>query len=248
MTPRRRIDEVRLAMMVMTRLPMGQLRDPAPTMAAARWAYPLCGLPVGLLGWAVFTVAQMVGLAPLVSALAGLAAMAAATGGLHQDGLADFVDGMGGRNRAHRLEIMRDSRIGSYGVIALIFVTGLSASALAEIPVSDWAGVLLIAVASRLAMLITLDRLPPARADGLGRLAAENGTSWTTAMPGIAAIVVLATLMGVTALPVLLAMAVAALFVAWRAKRLLGGQTGDVLGAVQLTAECAGWLALSAAL
>ncbi|MGP6085454.1 adenosylcobinamide-GDP ribazoletransferase [Antarctobacter jejuensis] len=248
MTLRRRMNEMRLAMMMMTRLPMGQLRVPVPTLAEARWAFPLCGLPVGLLGWAAFALAQSIGLAPLVAALAGLAAMATATGGLHQDGLADFVDGMGGRDRAHRLEIMRDSRIGSYGVIALIFVTALSAGAFATMPVSAWAGVLLIAVSSRLVMLVVLDSLPAARPDGLGKTAANAGASWRAWLPGLLVVFVLGAVLGVAALTPILAIMTAALFVAWRAKRLLGGQTGDVLGAVQLTTECAGWLALSAVL
>lgn len=248
MTLRRRLDELRLAMMVLTRLPMGQLRQPVPTMAEARWAYPLCGLPVGLIGWACFALAQSLGLGALTAALAGLAAMAVTTGGLHQDGLADFADGMGGRDRAHRLEIMRDSRIGSYGVIVLIFVTGLSVSAWAQSHGPVLAGVLLISVSSRLAMLITLDRLPPARDDGLGRMAAQTAVSTRAWLPGAAAVAVLALLVGAAALSVLVAAALAGLFIAWRAKRLLGGQTGDVLGAVQLAAECAGWLALSAAI
>lgn len=249
MSLRRRTDELRLAMMVLTRLPMGTLREPVPGMAAARWAYPLAGLPVGLVGWAVLAAAQATGLSPLVAAYACLGAMAAVTGGLHHDGLADFVDGLGGRDRAHRLEIMRDSRIGSYGVIALIFVTGLSAGALSTVPVTlgAWAGMLLVSTASRLAMLLTLDLLPPARPDGLGRMArsTEGGQAWRA---GLFMTLVLSLSTGFAALAVLPAIAVAAFFVASRARRLLGGQSGDVLGAVQLTAECAGFLALSAAL
>jgi adenosylcobinamide-GDP ribazoletransferase len=239
-------------MMMLTRLPMGTLPAPVPEIAQARWAFPLVGVPMGLAGWAVFAVAGALGLPPLTCALAALAALAVLTGGLHHDGLADFTDGMGGHDRAHRLEIMRDSRIGSYGVIALLFAVGLSASALSVLLPSALAlaGFVMIGVASRLAVLLVLDLMPPARDNGLGRMAADSrrGWPWRVWIPGgaLCALTVLA--MGWAALPALLVMAVAAGIIAWRAHRLLGGQTGDVLGAVQLTCETAGWVVLSAAL
>lgn len=250
MSLRRRLCEVRLAMMMLTRLPMGQLPAPVPSMAEVRWAFPLAGVPVALLGWGAFVAGGALGLPPLAAALMALAAMAALTGGLHHDGLADFVDGMGGRDRAHRLEIMRDSRIGSYGVLALLFAVALSASALSELPATAWAGVLLVATASRFAMLIVLDRLPAARADGLGHMAIKDrqGPQWTVWLPAALLCLILSLVVGWAALPVLMTISLAGLFIAWRARHLLGGQTGDVLGAVQLTSETAGLLVLSAAL
>ena len=173
MTLRRPLDELRLAMMMLTRLPMGRLADPAPTLTQARWAFPLVGLPLGLVAWAVFAGASALNLPGLTCAFATLAALAALTGGLHHDGFADFADGAGGRDQTQRLEIMRDSRVGSYGVIALIFAVGLAASALSALPASAGAGFVLVSVASRLAMLILLDTLPPARMDGLGHMAAR---------------------------------------------------------------------------
>jgi adenosylcobinamide-GDP ribazoletransferase len=112
------------------------------------------------------------------------------------------------------------------------------------------AGFLLVGIASRLAVLIVLDVMPPARADGLGRMAAEGTDGWPLRVwsTGGIACLLAAWALGWAALPVLLAMAAATGFVAWRAHRLLGGQTGDVLGAVQLSAETAGWVALAAAL
>jgi len=250
MTLCRRLSEMRLAMMMLTRLPMGRLRDPVPQMAEARWAFPLAGVPVGLAGWGILCTADAVGLGGLAAALLALGGMVALTGGLHHDGLADFVDSMGGRDRAQRLEIMRDSRIGSYGVVALIFAVGLSAAALAATPMSAWAGFILVAMASRLAMLIVLDVMPPSRPDGLGRMAApaSDGTLWRVWLPGSLLCGLAALALGADAMPILVAMALCAAFVAWRAHRLIGGQTGDVLGAVQLTSETAGWLVLSALL
>ncbi|WP_323772128.1 adenosylcobinamide-GDP ribazoletransferase [Antarctobacter sp.] len=250
MTQRRRLDELRLAAMMLTRVPMGRLADPAPTLTQARWAFPLVGLPLGLVAWALFAGATALGLPTLTTALAALAALAMLTGGLHHDGFADFADGMGGRDRAHRLEIMRDSRVGSYGVIALIFAVGLSASALGTVSTSAWAGFALVSVASRFAMLVLLDTLPPARDDGLGRMAAEarGALPWGVWLPGLVMIAFTVLLCGPAAIAVLAAMALVASLVARLAHRTLGGQTGDVLGAVQLATETVGWMTLAATL
>lgn len=246
MTPgRARLAEAQLALMLLTRLPAGRLPVPSPGLAAARWAFPLVGLVVGLTGWAAQAGLLALGLAPAIAALAALASMALVTGGLHLDGLADFADGMGGgRDRAHRLEILRDSRIGSYGVLALIFGLGFSGIGLASVAGGlPMAMFLLAAVASRLAMLVVLDRLPPARVDGLGYQA--SGAAPMAWLPGLLATVALCVWIGPGALPVLAAIAAAAGIVARIALRKIGGQTGDVLGAAQATAETAAFLAAS---
>lgn len=250
MSPRRRLSEVRLAMMMLTRLPMGTIPQPVPSLTQARWAFPLAGLPIGLAMGLVLMAAPALGLSPLAAGFVALAVSALLTGGLHHDGLADFVDGMGGRDVARRLEIMRDSRIGSYGVIALVLAMGLSASALASLPGSALAGILLVAVGSRFAILVLLDLLPPARPDGLGQMAAEarGAAPWQVWAPGAALALLLALMTGPAAPWGLAAMALATTVVALQARRLLGGQTGDVLGAAQLCSETAGVLALSMAL
>lgn len=244
----RRVDEARLALTFLTRLPAGQIADPVPTLAQARWAYPLVGLLVGAIGWAAQHGSLALGLGGLSSALIALAAMALVTGGLHHDGLADFADGVGGgRDRTHCLEIMRDSRIGSYGVLALLFAVVLGGSGLGAF--TDGAPLalfLMLGVGSRLAMLVVLDVLPPARSDGLGHLASRRGLGpW---MSGLALIVVVALFGGPAHWLVLAGGAAAAVSIASIAKRRLGGQTGDVLGAVQLSSEVLGWLVAAALL
>jgi adenosylcobinamide-GDP ribazoletransferase len=206
------------------------------------------GLVVGALVAAAQAAALATGLGPLVAALVAILVAALATGALHLDGLADFADGIGGgRDREHCLEIMRDSRIGSYGVIALVLALGLSAAGLADVAAETAPAVLLFAATgSRLAMLVVLDRLPPARDDGLGRSAAGRAPgAW---LPGAAALALLAAWVGPAALPALGAMALAAGAVGRLALRRIGGQTGDVLGATQVAAEVACILAHSAAL
>jgi adenosylcobinamide-GDP ribazoletransferase len=244
----RRVEEARLALMLLTRLPAGRLAEPAPTLADARWAYPLVGLVVGAIAAAAQAGALAVGLGPLASAVVALTVATLVTGALHLDGLADFADGIGGgRDRAHALLIMRDSRIGSYGVIALILALGLAATGLADAPPEAAPAVLLLAATgSRLAILVVLDRLPPAREDGLGRSAAGNAPgAW---MPGAGAVALLAMWIGPASIPAIITMALAALAVSRLARRRIGGQTGDVLGATQVTAEVGCILALSAAL
>ncbi|MFZ1471254.1 MAG: adenosylcobinamide-GDP ribazoletransferase [Paracoccaceae bacterium] len=239
-----RLAQLRLALMMLTRLPMGRFSGTAPTLAQSRWAFPLAGVPVGLIGWGVFSGAACLGLAPLTVGIVAVAAMALVTGALHYDGLSDFADGLGGRDPARRLEIMRDSRIGSYGAVVLIFVTLAQLSSIAALPEgkAPWL-FLLMAVASRMLMLCALDLMPAARADGLGKAASGGTLPWT---PGLIAVVLIAVPLGWPAVGLLTGMAVTALAISLMARRRLGGQTGDVLGAVQLSSETAGWVLVAA--
>ncbi|WP_212524228.1 adenosylcobinamide-GDP ribazoletransferase [Actibacterium sp. MT2.3-13A] len=242
--PARRLAELRVAAMLLTRLPVGRLAGHVPTLAAARWAYPLVGAGVGVVMWAVCAGAAELGLPPGISALLAVAAGVLATGGLHEDGLADLADGFGGgRDRARKLEIMRDSRIGSYGVLALAIVLGLKVQAMAGVagsapPLGPFVA---LAAGSRFAMLAVLEALPPARADGLGHAAGETG-GWRP-WAGLAVALAVMLPLGGAALGLLAALALAAVAVAVLAKRQIGGQTGDVLGAVQQVSDGAGWLA-----
>ncbi|SFR18144.1 adenosylcobinamide-GDP ribazoletransferase [Poseidonocella sedimentorum] len=242
---RQRVAELRLALMLLTRLPSGQLAEPAPSLAAARWAYPLAGLVVGLGTWAGFALMLALGGTPGMAALAALLAGALLTGGLHHDGLADFADGIGGgRDRAHCLEIMRDSRIGSYGVLALVLVLALMGTSIAAL--GDRATIapfLALACASRLFMLGAMTWLPPARADGLGHSAAGSGAR--ALLPGLALCALLILFAGPAMVAALAPMALIVFTTARLARRRIGGQTGDVLGAVQLLTECGGWVALA---
>lgn len=243
-----RIKEARLAVMLLTRLPAGTLTDPVPSLTAARWAYPFVGLIVGGLGWLAHFCALWLGLTPLFASVAALGTMALVTGALHHDGLADFADGIGGgRDRDHALDIMRDSRIGSYGVLAVIMAILLAASAMAGLGDIRLLAFLFIGAASRLAMVLVLDLLPPARGDGMGHMAAGQRSvlPW---VPGGLLTLGLVLCVGTSALWAVLTMAIATLVLARLAIRKIGGQTGDVLGATQLVSETAGWIALAAAL
>lgn len=174
-----------------------------------------------------------------------MAAMALVTGALHFDGVSDFADGMGGHDPVRRLDIMRDSRIGSYGALTMILVVLALTSSISALTAGFRTLLLflLMAVASRMLMLGVLDLLPAARADGLGQSASGTALPWAS---GVIAIAALTLALGLPALGLLAGMTVVALLVALLARSRLGGQTGDVLGAVQLSTETAGWVLVAA--
>lgn len=244
---RRRVDEARLAFMLLSRLPMGRM-EKAPPLADAVWAYPLVGAVAGALAGLVFSLAAWAGLPPVAAGLAAIGASVLLTGAMHEDGLADLADGFGGgRTRERKLEIMRDSRIGSYGVIALVLVLGLRVECLAALPVAGMAARLaaLGAVSRALPPAVML-AMPPARADGLGQ-AAGGQIAKGAVLAGLVLAAGLALLLGISAIIKLFAvMALVAAWLAWLAKRQIGGFTGDVLGAVQILSETAGLCVLVA--
>ncbi|MCP3369491.1 adenosylcobinamide-GDP ribazoletransferase, partial [Bradyrhizobium cajani] len=169
--------DLRMAASFVTILPVASSK-PATDGAIARatWALPVAGLVVGLAGALVYKVASRFGLTPSLAALLALAATALITGALHEDGLADTADGLGGgRTRERKLEIMRDSRIGTYGVCALILTFGLRWSALATIA-NPWAVTLALCAAhaaARAGVPAFMSLVPPARPDGLSASAGQ---------------------------------------------------------------------------
>lgn len=247
----RRGGEFVLATLWLSRLPVGRwLPDPAPGLPQALWAFPLVGCVVGALAGGVYAFAAWVGLSLLVAAILALGAQIWLTGGLHEDGLADLADGMGGATPEARLAIMRDSRIGSYGMLALVMVLGLRVAMLASLsPTQAVAALVAVAALSRAGIVAVLHVLPPARADGLGRGAGRAGRQMVIAALVLAALpALLFTLTGIWGMAavggLLLGGMTVQVFVAWQSMRALGGQTGDVLGAVQQGGEAGAMLGL----
>lgn len=241
---RQRLSELQSALMLLTRLPAGRLRDPVPTLAQAAWAFPLAGVVVGAIVAAVFARGQMLWPAPVAAGLALVAGLLA-TGGLHEDGLGDVADGFGGGpTRARKLEIMKDSRLGSYGAIALVMALGLRWMLLAQ---AGRAGAIIaLAVASRAGLVAALAAMPAARDDGLGRAAAGVGIARVAVALALGLGALALGLPVLAAAKVAMAMAAAVVAMGWLSMRQIGGQTGDVLGAMQILCEIAGWLALTA--
>jgi adenosylcobinamide-GDP ribazoletransferase len=220
-----------------TRIPAG-----GPTerrLADAIWAAPVVGIAVGIFGAVAFGLTTWLNLPAAIAAAAALAATMLITGCLHEDGLADVADGFGGgATRDRKLEIMKDSRIGTFGVLALVLTVLVRWSALAELAgtVSMLAVLVAAHAASRGTIPALMTVLPPARATGLsaGAGAAPFNTSMIAAAIGFAGLLLLGPLTALVA---------AAALVAWFlllkefAQRQIGGQTGDVLGALQQGGE-----------
>lgn len=245
-----------------SRLPVPQLPgepDPhrAPDFTRLPRMLPLAGLILSAPAALVLAAGWLGGLGPFLSATLAAATLAITTGGLHEDGLADFADGLGaGVDRARMLAIMRDSRIGSYGALALVLALALRIGALATLldrtglPAAT--GLILAAALSRVAALAPMVLLPPARSDGLSAAAGRPGRASLILAGLLGLLLALAALAlglgpgGVAAMVVLCTLA--ALGVTALARRRLGGQTGDVIGACQQAAEIAALLGLVAAL
>jgi adenosylcobinamide-GDP ribazoletransferase len=233
------------AFALLTRLPLPNHQG---TGAASAWCWPLVGSVLGALGAALASGALWLGLTPGVTAVLVLALSAMLTGGLHEDGLSDTADGLfGGWTKARRLEIMKDSRVGSYGVLALVLMTLARWSALTAVLVfgGHWAALVVTGAVSRAPMALVMALLPNARGEGLSH--ATGRPSPGTALVALAlATVIAAGLTGWTAVPLVLAAYGAAILLSILALRKIGGQTGDILGATQQLAEVACFAVLSA--
>lgn len=232
-----------VATMFLTRLPV---RGPQVALAGAVVAFPLVGILVGALGGGAFWLAALAGLPVLACALIALAVTAIATGALHEDGLADTADGLAGHTPEDSIRIMRDSSIGGYGVLAMIFSVGLRAVALAAIadPLTVVLALTASGAVSRAAMPGVMLALPKASKTGLAAAAGKPAAVDTVIGIALAALLALVLLGPAGALAILAAAAVATLVIAILARRRLGGYTGDILGAVQQTAEIAALLTL----
>lgn len=234
-------DDAALCLVFFTRLPLPTLDFRNRTLAQAIWAAPIAGLAVALLAGLTFWLAAKFGLATGPAAALALAASLLVAGGLHEDGLSDVADGFGGgATRERRLEIMRDSRIGSYGAAALVLSLLLRWSALAELsgPGHVLAALIAAHAASRGLLGAFLHFLPAARADGLsaGAGTVERDAALGGILLGAAALL----LLGATGfLAAILLLAV--IFAGFRLLCLkqIGGQTGDTAGALQQFAEIA---------
>jgi adenosylcobinamide-GDP ribazoletransferase len=233
------------ALMLLTRLPV-PVRLTAPRGARAAWAWPLAGAAVAALAAAVGALAVAAGLTAGVAAGLALAAGVLLTGALHEDGLADTADGLwGGPTRARRLEILRDSRIGTYGVVALVIATGLKWQALVALADDPWhlaAATVTAAALSRAAMAGVARALPPARPDGLSA-ATGQPPAGAVALAAALALAFAVVLAGPAALAAGCAAVLGAALVARVAWARIGGQTGDILGASQQVAEVAALVA-----
>jgi adenosylcobinamide-GDP ribazoletransferase len=237
---RRLATELAVCVMFCTRLPLATSMPVASgDIARASWAMPVAGALVGALGALAYWMAVRLQLGPLVAAALALVAGMVATGCLHEDGLADTADGFGGNGRERKLEIMRDSRLGTYGACALVMSLLLRWSALASI--ADARNVALALVAAHAAARVPLPGfmalVPPARSDGLAASAGQPPHG-AVAAAGLIGVLALGLCLGpIAALAALVLLAAAAAVMARVSMKAIGGHTGDVLGALEQVNE-----------
>lgn len=237
---RRLAADLHLAAVFLTRLPLPRLPAVVPPLARAMWAFPLVGAGIGLIAAAALAASLSLGLASGVGALLAVGVGLWITGGLHEDGLADVADGFGGgATRERKLEILRDSRIGSYGVLALIIALGLKVAALAAVPEAATTALIVSGALGRAVLPLAMRLSKPARTDGLGAGAGAPSVGVTGAAWLIAAGLGAAMLPWQDALMAGAAALLACLAVVGLARRHIGGYTGDVLGAAAVAAEVA---------
>lgn len=252
MNPLRELQLILCAVQFLTRVPTPRLEGFQPdwTTRAARY-FPLVGLLVGAVCAAVFWGAFKVWGGP-VAAILAIGVGVLLTGGFHEDGLADTADGLGGgQTRAKRLSIMKDSRVGTYGVLALILVLGLKITALAGLPPALGAWTLVAAhAAGRGAAVLAMALLPYAGDTKAAKWKpADGGLAWPEVLTALALAGLPLALSpdGVVLLAVALGLGAAAAL-ALIARRLIGGYTGDVLGGIEQMFELGFILGVAAAI
>ncbi len=216
-----------------------------PAARLGRAYFPAVGAVLGLLAGAVFAFVAAIA-TPMVGAVAAVAVLAALTGGLHLDGVADAADGLFGRgNRAQKLEVMRDPRVGSFGAIALIVVLVGDVAALSALTPAGAIVALVVAGAlSRWAMLWVIAFLPYVRESGLG-VAAGGASRAFDLILGSALAALVCVLDWRHALFAVVLVGVSALVVGAVARRRIGGATGDIYGATCEVCQLAALIAFA---
>lgn len=208
--------------------------------------FPVIGLLIGgLVAGCVHVSAAH--LPPAVAAVASIILLAIIHGGLHVDGLADTGDGFFSHRKTERiLEIMRDTRIGTYGCLTVLSVFALKIAGLASLPLSLWSSALFLApLAGRCSMVLMLVMLPSARPDGMGVLFKQGRSFWEV-LWALSVLLLAAWLLlhwqGLVAVGAVLALNVA--FMAF-CQQKIKGFTGDTVGALSELSEMAVLVTLS---
>jgi adenosylcobinamide-GDP ribazoletransferase len=253
------LSDLAVALQFLTRLPVPASDAGRRRLASTVGAFPLVGVIVGLLSSIVLMLGQLAGLPHLLTASLCVLSAVAITGALHEDGLADVADGFGGgATRERKLEIMRDSRIGTFGVLALVFVILIRVVAIStavEWTAAWWqapAVIVAAAALSRSHMALLMASLPAARDDwrSFDSGAPESASAWAGyAVGGGLCVVLIGLGLGFwTAVAGLIGAASAHVWIRRLAQRQIGGQTGDVLGTAQQLCEIGFLIAVVATL
>jgi adenosylcobinamide-GDP ribazoletransferase len=234
--------DLRTAVAFLTRLPMPHPTGPLPAnFVRAHRMFPLVGAAIGGAVGLVCLGLRAIGVPDLAAAALALGASAILTGALHEDGLADVADGFGGGgDAAAKLEIMRDSRLGTYGAVVLMVGFVTKVSALAVLPDAVVVQSLIVAHALARGVLPAMSMsLAYARKDGLAANAGRPDATTAAIAAAFAIVIAVLVLPWFEALGAAFAAGISATGMAWLAQRQIGGQTGDVLGGAEQVAETA---------
>ena len=242
------------AVVFLTRIPVGSLYDfQRENLSRSVTYFPIVGMVVGLAGGIVLTAGHLF-LPALIAVLLCMAATVAMTGGIHEDGLADAADGLfGGRNAARCLGIMKDSRLGTFGALALWFsLTGKLLLLNTLLGQSAWLAFAAIVMANTLgrgACVALLYFYPYVRVEGSKAKLFGDSVRRGQLLPALAFPAALAfALMGRAAASCVMAAVLVTGLAGIYFKQKIGGVTGDCLGAANQLVELASYLALAAQL
>ncbi len=239
--------DIGTALTLLARFPIPLILQTPTRFDRVAWAYPLAGSVIGLLAGGILWLALAVGIPPSLSAAICLGTMAMLTGALHEDGFADCADGLGGgHTKERRLEIMKDSRIGAFGTVALVLNILTRWSALTALAaVMPVAAVVVVATAARLPMTVAMLLMPHARTNGLAARAGKPAPIQVLAAILCATVIGLI-FVGWIGIWVVFAALLAAVPLGLMAQSKIGGMTGDVLGGIEQSAEIAVLILLAA--
>lgn len=226
-----------VAFAFMTRLPVPSIELREGDLGRASVLFPLVGLVVATGGVAARMVVEPVW-GPATGSVVGVLAVVALTGAFHEDGLADSADGLwGGWAPEQRLAIMRDSRLGTYGTIALVALFALRFALLVPAPLNTFAIAMVSGHVLGRASALVLVRLAPAVPGSSSTDIAGPLRGGDAVVAGALTIVPLVVATGVLAVPLLLAAVAVTVAGAQLFRRRLGGVTGDALGATTAVVE-----------
>ena len=243
-------NDFKTAVAFLTRLPMPHPDGAMPqNFVRAHRMFPVVGALIGASVGLLCLGLRSVGVPDLAAAALALGGSAILTGALHEDGLADVADGFGGgRDKAAKLEVMRDSRVGTYAVLVLVIAFVARVGALSALPRGDVILALTATHALARAPLAVLAATMAYAREGLAASVGRPEPSVAFAASLVAAVIAFLALPAGTAMTAILVAAAGATCFAVLAQRQIGGQTGDVLGAAEQVCEVAILLALAARL
>ena len=212
--------------------------------------FPAVGAVLGLVYAIIAEIINLLnsGVFPMLTAAIILISMTILTGGIHCDGFMDTMDGLfSGRDRDKMLEIMKDSRVGAFGVVSFTMLSILDFAALSEL--SSTSSLMLIAaiysapIIGRMMMVVIIGNFSYARPEGMGKAFAEYTTQSTVALATIETLILLLPLIflsSMTIKPLSISMVATLIFTMYFGKfatKKIGGVTGDIYGAVEIVSE-----------